>query len=249
MTNTNMFFRLLLICIGFFVVNRGASLALAPFIEETLTLMMISKWVTVIYVIGLACWLKLSSEIGLTFEGNWKSLVLYWPIALVMLLSMAGGWNSNEASLVIQIALLAIAVGINEEVIFRGFFFHYLRKLTPVSTVLISSLAFGLMHFAGLFANIPVDIVMAQVYFAAGFGTIIGNAKARYAGLAIPIFAHAVFDFAAIGAKGGVQELLVYDPTITFGLLFAGTIMWVWGIWLLFYGKRRNSFRALTPTS
>jgi len=151
--------------------------------------------------------------------------------------------------LVTQIALLAIAVGITEEVIFRGFFFHYLRKLTPVSVVLISSLAFGSMHFAGLFANIPVEVVLAQVYFAAGWGTVVGNAKARYAGLAIPIFAHAAFDFATLGAKGGVQELLVYDPQITFGMLFAGTIMWAWGIWLLVSGKRHNSFLARTPAS
>ncbi len=249
MTKTNIFIRLALICAGFLAVGVGASFAFAPFIEDTITLMMIIKWVTVVYVIGLVYWFKVSSEIGLTSKSNWKSLVLYWPIALIALLSMSGGWNSNEVSLIIQIALLAIAVAITEEVIFRGFFFHYLRKLTPGLIVLISSLAFGGMHLAGLFANIPVDVVLAQAYAAAGWGMVVGNAKARYAGLAIPIFAHAVFDFAALGARGSVEALLVYDPNITFGMLFAGTIFWGWGIWLLFIGKRRNSFLKLSSES
>lgn len=249
MTKTNIFFRLLLICVGFFVINKGVAVAIGPYVEDTLTLMVISKWVMVFLVIGLAWRLKLFSEIGLTPGWSWKSLVLCWPIALIMLLSLGGGWNSNEVSLILLVAALALAASLTEETIFRGFFFHYLRNFSPVLIILVSSLAFGSMHLAGLFTDIPVDVVFAQVYFAAGFGAVLGNARARYAGLAVPFFVHAIFDFVTLGAKGGLQELLVYDSTITFGMLFAGTIMWVWAIWLLFIGKRRNSFRAIKPAS
>lgn len=249
MTKTNIAIRLILICIGFFVVSKGASIAFNMVVEDPLTSMMLTKWVTVVYVVGLVYWLKISSEVGLTFDRSLKTLSLYWPVALIAILSLAGGWQSTEVSLLINIALLAIAVGIGEEVIFRGFFFYYLRQMQPVSIILISSIAFGFMHLPGIFANIPTDVVLAQVYFAAGIGMVFGNARARFRCLTIPIFVHAAFDFVALGAKGSIEEMLVYDEQIVFGMLFAGTITWAWGIWLLFVGKRRNSFAQLAAES
>lgn len=255
MTKTNITIRLMLIILGFFAVSKGASLTINPLIEDPLTSLMLIKWVTAVYVIGLAYWLKISSKIGLTYEKNWKSLGLYWPIALLAVFSLANGWNSTEISLLLTVALFAIAVGIGEEVIFRGFFFHYLREMKPVSIILISSLAFGAIHLGWLFKGVPLEVVLVQVYFAVGVGVIFGNAKARFGGLAIPIFVHAALDFVALGAKGSVEEVLsidekpAYDEQIIFGMLFAGTIVWAWGIWLLYIGKRRNNFIQFSPES
>ena len=101
----------------------------------------------------------------------------------------------------------------------------------------------------GFLAQLPTEVVLAQVYFAAGSGMILGNAKARYGALSVPIFVHAAFDFAALGAKGGIQEMLVFDQQIVFGMLIGGTILWAWGLWLLYIGKRRNSFIKLSTES
>ena len=245
MTKANIFYRLAFIYVSFLIVGKLATYFLHPIIGDPLTLMMVVKWILVAYVLGLAYHFNLFSEIGLRQKGNWKSLILYWPIWLIVLLSLAGGWQSTDPMLVINIALFVIAVGITEEVIFRGFFFHYLKKLQPSLVILISSIAFGSMHMMGFLAQFPTELVLAQVYFAAGSGMILGNAKARYGALSVPIFVHAAFDFAALGAKGGIQEF-VYDEQIVFGMLFGGTILWAWGIWLLYIGKRRNSFLKLS---
>ena len=249
MTKTYIFIRLTLIYLGFLAVGKGASTAFNPIVEDPLTSMMLIKWATAVYVLGLVYWLKLSSQVGLTFERSWKSLGLYWPIGLLAVLSLANGWHSTEVGQLITIALIVIAVGIGEEVIFRGFFFHYLRHMQPVSIILISSLAFGAIHLLWVFKGVPTEVVLAWFYMATGYGIILGNAKARFGGLIIPIFVHAAFDFVALGSKGEVQEVIAYDPKILYGMLFAGTIMWAWGIWLLYVGKKRNSFIQLSPKS
>ena len=245
-SKTSIAIRLAFIYVSFLIVNKSATYLGKPFIGDPLTLMMVAKWICVPYVLGLAYYLKLFSEIGLRQKGHWKSLILYWPIWLVALLSLAGGWQATDPMLVINILLFVIAVGITEEVIFRGFFFHYLRVLQPGVVILISSAAFGSMHLMGFFAQFPTGLVLAQVYFAAGFGMILGNDRARHGALSVPIFVHAAFDFAAMGAKGGLQEMLVHDPQIVLGMLIGGTMLWAWGLWLIYIGKRRNSF--IKPT-
>ncbi len=248
-TKKNIFYRLAFIYVSFLIVNNLATYLLKPFIGDPLTLMTVTKWICVLYVLGLAYHFNLFTEIGFRQKGNWKSLILYWPIWLIALLSLAGGWQSTDPMLVINIALFVIAVGITEEVIFRGFFFHYLKAFKPSLVILISSIAFGSMHMMGFLAQLPTELVLAQVYFAAGVGMILGNDKARHGALSVPIFVHAAFDFAALGAKGGIQEMLVFDQQIVFGMLIGGTILWAWGLWLLYIGKRRNSFIKLSTES
>jgi hypothetical protein len=45
---------------------------------------------------------------------------------------------------------------------------------------------------------------------------------------------HWLFDFFAIGARGGVSETFDGSTQIVMGLLFSGTIALLWGLFLLY---------------
>ena len=181
------------------------------------------------------------------FKVNWRTLRLYWPIALIALLTLAGGITETSTSTLIKIAFLSLAVGIGEELMFRGLVFYWFDSVSLRKRILISAFAFGGMHLFGLFSNIDAAVILAQVYFAASLGVIFAYARSQDYSILLPILVHALFDFVAIGGKGGVSETFT-DDKILFGLLFAGTIAWGWSGYLLWKASEKNN-PSLAPSN
>ena len=143
-------------------------------------------------------------------------------------------------STILMLAITMLCVGIHEELMFRGMVFHWFRSVRPRTLILISALSFGGVHLIGLLSPLPVHpgVILAQVFFAAGLGVVFAYARYKDYSIIIPILTHAVFNFIAAAAKGGVDELFTAESpeTVIYGLLFMGAIAWLWGGYLLIKG-------------
>jgi CAAX protease family protein len=89
----------------------------------------------------------------------------------------------------IALAALAVVAGISEEVLFRGVIQPGLTRWLPAgAALLVTSLLFGLVHFAS----------RTYAIFAALMGLYLGALFLLVGNLFAPIVAHATYDFVAL---------------------------------------------------
>jgi uncharacterized protein len=87
------------------------------------------------------------------------------------------------------LAALAVVAGVSEEVLFRGVIQPGLTRWLPAGgALMITSLVFGLVHFAS----------RAYALFAALMGVYLGALFQLADNLFVPIVAHAAYDFVAL---------------------------------------------------
>jgi len=211
--------------------------------------MMVNK---VIFAAGLLIFvytLKIQRQCGLVFKANWRTLPLYWPMALIAGLTLTTGINTDTSGSMLAIIFMTVLAGIFiEELMFRGLVFHWFREVSVRKQILISGFGFGGLHLLGLFSVIEPAVILAQVYLAAGFGIIFGYARARDYSIMIPIMVHFMFNFITLGSKGGVVEAASTAPVeqMVIGMLAVGTIPWAWGGYLLWKAGKNNNFASLS---
>jgi hypothetical protein len=88
-----------------------------------------------------------------------------------------------------QLALLSLAAGFGEELLFRGALQGSLcRWLTPWGGIVVASLLFGMMH----------PITVGYVILATAMGAYLGWAYLTTQDLMVVVVAHAVYDFLAL---------------------------------------------------
>lgn len=193
----------------------------------------VNKWLLAILLLGAVLSAGLRRQAGLVAQVNWRTLPLYWPMALILGLIWLGSESLPSVIDAAKILVFCIAVGISEELMFRGLLFHWFRGLSPRSVVLVSASAFGAMHLAGLGTEMHPAVVLAQAYFAFALGVIFAGARVRDVSILLPIAVHAVFDFLAVSAKGSVSQTFENVEQMVTGMLIAGTIALAWGLFLL----------------
>jgi membrane protease YdiL (CAAX protease family) len=88
-----------------------------------------------------------------------------------------------------QLALLCLAAGLGEELLFRGALQGVLcRWLTPWAGIAVASLLFGMMH----------PITVGYVVLATAMGAYLGWAYLATQDLMVVVVAHAIYDFLAL---------------------------------------------------
>ena len=208
----------------------------------------VNKGLFAILLLGAVLGAGMHRQSGLIAQANWRTIPLYWPVALILGLIWLGSQNPPSIADAAKILVFCVAVGISEELMFRGLVFHWFRRLPPRGVVLVSAGSFGAMHLAGLATEIHPAVILSQVYFAFAVGLIFAGARARDVSILLPIALHAVFDFLAISAKGGVSKTFEnVEQTVT-GMLIAGTIALVWGLLLLWRLKGMEEATKPRPT-
>jgi membrane protease YdiL (CAAX protease family) len=193
----------------------------------------VNKGVFAILLLGVVLSAGLRRQAGLVAQVKWRTLPLYWPMALVLGLIWLGSQNPPSVIDAAKILVFCLAVGIGEELMFRGLVFHWFRRLPPRGVVLVSAGSFGAMHLAGLTTEIHPAVILSQAYFAFGVGLVFAGARARDVSILLPIAVHAGFDFLAISAKGSVSQTFENVEQMVSGMLFVGTITLAWGLFLL----------------
>lgn len=231
--NSN-YLKLALLFLVFFLFRQTMDVVLPLFGEfEKLDKPLIYKWVFALILLAYVFFTQSSKQMGFTKPTNWRSLYIYWPMALIAALSVVASSATVSTEVWIKIGFFALAVGIAEELMFRGMVFHWFKDESATKIIVISACSFGAIHLFGLMSDIDPMIILAQAFFASGFGVLFAIGRYRDASIVIPIAVHFLFDFVAIGAKGGVGETFADAAQVVPGLLFAGTVSWLWGVFLL----------------
>ena len=139
----------------------------------------------------------------------------HWRMLLVMLIANCGViaaylWLTGSTTpysgnqwLVTEIVIVPIV----EETFWRGLVFFLLFKVlnkvysdrTSTSlTILLSGLAFGLLHANNFFAGVPMQFIAIQVLNASIWGIMYGYARAKTDSIYPAMFLHAAMNFVVI---------------------------------------------------
>lgn len=83
------------------------------------------------------------------------------------------GTHADQSKIIFQLVLFCLAVGVFEEVLYRGTLFHGLsRHLSPFWAMMISSLIFGLFHMQNIVVGQAVGATAFQSLNAAALGVV-----------------------------------------------------------------------------
>lgn len=180
--------------------------------------------------------------VALNCQPRLSTLAIFWPMLLIALIITAGAEQpATDPRSLILLLLIAVAVGIGEEVLFRGYVLHWASFGGVRFQIVISGTTFGAVHLLGLGSSIPAPVILAQVFFAAALGMIFASARIRDNSLCLPIMVHALFNFLAFRAAGGIHSTFEHPERVIPGMLLAGTIALAWAIVLIY---RAPGFRS-----
>ena len=110
-------------------------------------------------------------DIRFVFNINKMDYLYYLPVILVYIPVLIGGFVWRGSAYFLGNLLLYLAVGITEEIYYRGIIPYFLEKnFKKEFVILISSLIFGLGHAAIAFANNNPIVVVLTILNALIFG-------------------------------------------------------------------------------
>ena len=163
----------------------------------------------------------------------------YLPLWLLVAWPLSQGLRT-DLTLMLLITIIGhfIAIGILEEVLFRGLLFRaLLDEGKPVRAVIISTLTFGVGHAFSLLIGQGVTDTVFQIINATAVGFIFTMIVYLTRSLHVVIAAHILYNIMA--------TVTVISEGYT--LLFAGlTVALIYGAWLLFLaGVRPDSRRRV----
>jgi membrane protease YdiL (CAAX protease family) len=203
-----------------------------------------NKGLLAVLLVGYVLLTGQARAAGLAGGSNLRTLPIYWPLFLLMILIMLGPLTPPEPATLAALAGIAVSVGIAEELMFRGLLFHWFRDQSVRRQILISALAFGGAHLAGLLVTDAVAVILAQSVFASAVGAVIACARARDESIWLPIAVHAGFDFVAFAAAGSIGGALEDSPATVLKLLIPGILIWLWAAWLIRQAPRHELANA-----
>jgi hypothetical protein len=197
---------------------------------------------------GLVKKLRLIDFTGLNYWQNFKNIQAVIIALAFIIMGISGNWTTyldTEFSTLILFALSTFAVGIVEELAFRGtifpLFIKSFKKLNKpiLISAILSSIMFGLVHFVNLFSQ-PENIIgiTSQVFFATAIGVFFCGLMVRTENILIPCVVHALvnFSFGAGELKqsveafpdiedvSGVNWSSIIPTTLFFSFIFIGGI-------------------------
>jgi len=131
-------------------------------------------------------------------------------------------WNSF-----LIVGFVTMFVGISEELMFRGIFLHaLLGKMTPRKAVIVSAIAFSLLHSINVIAGLTIYMMLIQMSltFIAGFYLAAVMLKTKSI---IPLIVwHWFWDFLTIGSIQIDYKSSVFMSSLTLIELVLGLILW-----------------------
>lgn len=202
----------------------------------------VSKLVTapagIIMAVGLLLWIGkagLLRHCGLK-RGSFPARIYLWflPLAVMVSVNFWGGISTKPITWETLLFVISmVAVGILEEVIFRGFLFRYLYRENRKWAVLISSLTFGFGHILNLLSGAPLLPTLLQILYATSGGFLF-TVIFLYSGSLLPcMIAHAALN--ALSIFGAQRS----DTLEYVGAAVLTAVALLYGLWIV-YWERRN---------
>ena len=219
-----------LILIGLYVFLFSAFDAVSDMIG-------ISKLITAVLGCAMAAFLLtwivkngLGKHCGLT-GGSFpaKQYLCFVPLVILVSVNFWGGVSSAPVTVETGLFVLSmIAVGVLEELIFRGFLFRYLYRENRKWAVVISSLTFGFGHIVSLLNGAEVIPTLLQIVYASAGGFLF-TVIFLCSGSLIPcIAAHCGLNALSIfgGEQSAVLEMVSAGALTAVAALYGAWILW-----------------------
>lgn len=141
---------------------------------------------------------------------------IFWGLPLVAVVAVVFATSDIRVvpGTLLAATLLAVAIGFNEEIWFRGLLLASLRTLGSRRSVVAASVIFGALHLANLFTGQPLPALLLQFAFAALVGLVLAEIVALTGSLWIGIVWHVIYDAIALHVvddftAGGIVGLAV----------------------------------------
>ncbi len=149
--------------------------------------------------------LRFEKFTGLDTPGNFKNIqAIFIPLAII-LVGISNNWRTYinaEVHILFLFVGFVVAVGLLEELVFRGTIFPLcvkafknIRRPILIGGIL-SSLLFGAVHFVNLFSQ-PDNLagIISQIFFALSIGVFFCGLMVRSQNILIPAIIHALVNF------------------------------------------------------
>jgi membrane protease YdiL (CAAX protease family) len=210
---------------GYAVASKAALCALAVVLLSSLHL-----W-------GRAGFLALPTRRDLRVLALPSLLVAGMLVAVVV-----AGPAEMDASQVIAFAVVAAAVGFSEEALFRGVLLESLRPWGPLAAMLATTVAFALLHIAGLMGGASLDATLAQVLIGGlPFGLAFAGLRLTTASIWPLVVIHATNNLASFLMSGHweavTQDTSRYGAASVLGLALIVALA-AYGVWFLWRFSR-----------
>ncbi len=133
---------------------------------------------------------------------------IYWIISVAVdILALNGGFGIPS----FVSFLTALSAGITEELLFRGFLMTPMLKGNVdrkriITAIIISSVAFGLVHSTNIFMGADVGMTIKQLFTSALLGVCFGAMYIATGSLLPCIIIHIVHDIIAFANSEGVTD-------------------------------------------
>ncbi|BAF71362.1 CPBP family intramembrane glutamic endopeptidase [Sulfurovum sp. NBC37-1] len=216
----------------------------------------ISQWKNQLIIgfvlVGILTVLGWWKTIGFT-KMNPGSIKFLLPIFILAMLMLITAWMLNDnqqnwfagfssSSEFFILLLVMLILGFTEEGIFRGILFYGLgSKFTPLYTVLLSAVIFGLFHYINILAGKPFAATSYQVIHAMGMGFLYASLRLHIGAIWPLMILHGIWDFSlftlvtvlAQNNQGATEHITQFSalgagavafPAISYGIF----IYWHW---------------------
>lgn len=190
------------------VVFTAAASAVAQITHagETQTFLITAAGVALSAIIGLVIMLIARPSLrdfGFRVPRNIGRVLWFIPLLATVVIALVTGGVSVSSTTAGAIVLLTVAVGVNEEVFFRGLILAALRRLGDRKAIVVSAILFGVLHLAGLAGGATPLYAALQVVFAALFGLVAAQIVVLTGSLWPTIIWHVLYD--TVSYLGGDQ--------------------------------------------
>jgi CAAX protease family protein len=176
--------------------------------------------------------------------GLWVGLV---PVCLLLVAGVGvalRGFPSAQAGFVPTLLLGQFMVGFNEETASRGILLYGLGRVRSRRfALMVSSLLFGLIHFAGLAFGWPLGESLHRVLAASFLGLILGVVRLRTGSIWFSIAIHGLWNFTLLGESTIPKNEL--GPAAALPLLAVLTVALIAGLLRLLEQVQRARRREL----
>ena len=168
-------------------------------------------------------------QLGLTAPASWSAArPVVIAVALLLVLAIVNGLPTT--SVLLFLVINSMAVGVSEELAFRGVVLRALLGSYPIRrAVLISALAFGAVHSLNALMTGEVVPALMQSGIAVGMGMWAASIRIRTGSLYPSILLHGLWDLALLIVISGIAGSPISVVVSVLALVFAvGLGVWGW---------------------
>lgn len=191
----------------------------------------------VVFINGMKLW----HRVGIITRISSKSILLMLPIIVLSFIQLFNGIVTYETGNILMVVGISIFIGLSEELACRGVILSALMHKGKVTSIILSSIIFGVLHLMNLFKGAGLEDTMIQIIFATGFGLTMAVVRYKTELILPQIFVHALWDFnSKIAQRDNMSEGLELIILISLVLVI------LWGMFLTLreYKNKKNSIKS-----